>query len=530
VDGAGPAPDRAGARIASRLTQRGARFWRALGEATGLGAPGLGLYAIALGGLAFLNTWDFPIYVGLAMLAFGVGMARQQGLAPRVAAYTVGAGIALAALGWVCYLPFYVGFQSQLGGVLPNLLFPSRFSQFFIMFGVFLVAAVFLLTLLTRDAGGKRVLRGFLVVLPWTVLLPVVVGGLAVIGMAVLPQGKAFVQEMLSRPELAAQVPDRSLRGLLALILRIRLATPWTHLILAGLIAWAAGLLWVGLGRGEEGRRSVGAEGDSPIAILPISPATDRPVHRLTGLPTPDLFALLLVGLALVLALAPEFVYLRDLFGTRMNTVFKFYYQAWAMLALAGAYALSRLAAARTGPVLKLAGLVLVGLLVLGGLWYPGLALHSKADGFRNAPTLDGLAYLRRTSPAEMAAIEWVREHVAPDAVVVEASGGSYSEAARLSMATGNPTLLGWDFHERQWRGNEGYDKLAGGRPEALDRIYRSARPDELLALLEQWDVDYVYIGPQERSKYGISDAAFARFDRTLKRVYDRDGVRIYAR
>ena len=47
----------------------------------------------------------------------------------------------------------------------------------------------------------------------------------------------------------------------------------------------------------------------------------------------PDVFALLLIGLALLLAYSVEFVYLRDLFGTRMNTVFKFYYQAWVMLA-----------------------------------------------------------------------------------------------------------------------------------------------------------------------------------------------------
>jgi uncharacterized membrane protein len=36
---------------------------------------------------------------------------------------------------------------------------------------------------------------------------------------------------------------------------------------------------------------------------------------------------LLLVLLGAGLTLAPEFVYLRDQFGTRMNTIFKFYFQ-----------------------------------------------------------------------------------------------------------------------------------------------------------------------------------------------------------
>jgi uncharacterized membrane protein len=96
-------------------------------------------------------------------------------------------------------------------------------------------------------------------------------------------------------------------------------------------------------------------------------------------------------------------------------------------------------------------------------------------------------------------------------------------------MSTGNPTLLGWDFHERQWRGGA-YDRLAAGRPEALDQIYRTTQPEELPKLLEKWGVDYVLIGPLERRKFGITDAALARFDRVLTRVYDKDGVRIYTR
>ena len=40
-----------------------------------------------------------------------------------------------------------------------------------------------------------------------------------------------------------------------------------------------------------------------------------------------------------LLVLLPEFIYLRDNFSTRMNTVFKFSYQAWAAFSIAGAYA-----------------------------------------------------------------------------------------------------------------------------------------------------------------------------------------------
>jgi len=494
-----------------------------LGDATNLGTPGILIYALALGALAFLNTWDFPIYVGLAMLALGVGLALADQLSWGTVGRAVAGGVVLAVLGWLLYLPFYLGFQSQLGGILPNLLFPSRFSQFIVMFGLFLLVAVFFLAQLTRELPGRRVLRGFLVVLPFTLLVPLLLLAAVALSMAVLPQGKALVQEVLNNPAVQANVGSPSLGGLIGLVARLRLATPWTWLALAGLIAWAAGVVWAGLSRGAEERGGGGA-GEQARSFA-VSPRRRISV-------SPDLFAVLMIGLALILTLVPEFVYLRDMFGTRMNTVFKFYYQAWLLLALASAYGVSRLAERGVALWLKLPALILTGLLVLGSLWYPLAAIPSKADNFQGEPTLDGLAYLRRNSPGDMAAIAWIRSNVAPDAVVLEATGGSYSPegAGRISMSTGNPTLLGWDFHERQWRGNEGYDKFAAGRPEVIEQIYRTARAEDLPRLLEQWGVDYVLVGGLERNKYKISEAALARFDAALKLVYDQDGVRIYAR
>src|SRR5207248_8717369 len=52
------------------------------------------------------------------------------------------------------------------------------------------------------------------------------------------------------------------------------------------------------------------------------------------------------IAVACLILAGTEVVYLRDQFDAgpnyRMNTVFKFYYQAWALLGLAGAYAACR--------------------------------------------------------------------------------------------------------------------------------------------------------------------------------------------
>ena len=51
----------------------------------------------------------------------------------------------------------------------------------------------------------------------------------------------------MNNPAVQANVGSPTLGGLIGLVARLRLATPWTWLALAGLIAWAAGLLWAGL-------------------------------------------------------------------------------------------------------------------------------------------------------------------------------------------------------------------------------------------------------------------------------------------
>ena len=260
---------------ASSFQHRRFRLLVMLGEVTGLGTPGIVLAALLLGALGFLNTWDFPIYVGLATLAIGAGLALAVGLTRGVVARALGAGIVLGVLGWLLYLPFYIGFQSQLGGVLPNLLFPSRFSQFSVMFGLFLVVILFFLILLSRQAPGRDLRRGFLGVFPWVLLTPLALMAFFLLVFTVLPQGRAFANTFLDNPAVKAAVGDRSVGQLAALIARLRLASPWTYLVLAGLLGWVGGLLWALLHRESRAEtQTTTGEGDAPLTLSPFHPFT----------------------------------------------------------------------------------------------------------------------------------------------------------------------------------------------------------------------------------------------------------------
>ncbi len=458
------------------------------------------LYAVVLGGLSFLNTWDFPIYVFLVTMGFGLRrLTERERLDMATVQEVVGAILGLGVLGGVLYLPFYLGFSSQASGILPNLIFPTRLVQYSLMFGPFLVALAAFLGAFSADLDGRTVFRRALGWLPWTLGTPILIGVLAAVLLQVTPSGRSFLAGVLSRPEVREQVGDLSTLGLLATVAKVRLRTPGTTLLLAIGLAWVLGLLQARL---EQPKR--------------------RTMEPTTG------YVLVMVGVAFLLTFAVEWVYLKDTFGVRMNTVFKFYYQAWVLMALASAYAVVYLHR-RARPALRTAGLALTALLVAAGLVYTVAAGYSKANGFRGEATLDGIAFLRRFQPDDAAAIDWLQANVKGAPVLLEAQGGSYSQYNRISMATGLPTLLGWDGHELQWRGDR-YGEVTAGRPEAIERIYRTARGRELVDLMRQWNVEYLYVGPLEREKYRLTSASIARFEQVLWKVYENGAVRIYRR
>lgn len=235
-----------------------------------------------------------------------------------------------------------------------------------------------------------------------------------------------------------------------------------------------------------------------------------RPAVRFVGL-------LAFAGALLVLGV--ELFFVRDLFGTRMNTVFKLYYQAWTLLGLASAGAFYLLLASRPG---RMAAAV-AALALAPGLLYGPLAVWSRSLERTGPPTLDGLAYLRSTQPDEAAALDWLWANVRGTPVIVEAVGPSYSEFGRVSARTGLPTLLGWPGHEVQWRGS---DYLFRSRERDVAEIYDGRDPARLGELLARYRVRYVYFGELERTRYGR--AADEWLGSQLRAVFRQGGVVIF--
>ncbi len=222
-----------------------------------------------------------------------------------------------------------------------------------------------------------------------------------------------------------------------------------------------------------------------------------------------------------LLALFPEFFYLQDQFGYRINTIFKFYFETWIIWGLAAAYAIAVLVSTlqKTWKAIFQAGVVV---LLCISFAYPVFGLWNKTNGFDPSTgfTLDGNAYLAQYNSDEMSAIEWLQS--APVGVIAEAVGPQYSSYARVSEHTGLPAVLGWPGHESQWRG--GYNEI-GSREADIKTLYETSSWQTALTIIQEYNIKYIYVGSLELSSYHVN---LSKFDTFLNVVYQQGSVTIY--
>jgi YYY domain-containing protein len=470
--------------------------------------PGFWLAALALGGMAVINTWDFPIYVALFAAAYGLVRFQRDGWRfwARIGEL-VEIALGLAVTGILLYLPFYFGFSSQAGGFLPSLSFFTRGVHFWLMFATLLIPIVGWIAYVWRWRGTRRAaISGLKFAASVIFGLWALSFALAGLVLFVLGNTGRFVEIM----QLFLGLHGADTGGyLLAGALAARLAQPGTWLSLLVILTLVWGLL--STYHRKPAAPIPSANGEAPPALTnPVSPVSSV-----------NSFVLVLVLLGCGLVLAPEFFYLRDQFGGRMNTIFKFYFQTWLVWSLAAGYAVAVLFTALSS---GWKWLVRIGILLLTllGLAYPAFGVWYKTGKFDLAnATLDGNAHLEAYQAEEMSAIRYLRR--APLGVVVEAIGGSYNASfARVSTLTGQPTILGWPGHESQWRGG---DELFRDRAADVDTIYRSTSWPETLALLQKYHVRYVFVGQAERSTYRVSTG---KFDANLKPVFQNETTIVY--
>ena len=233
----------------------------------------------------------------------------------------------------------------------------------------------------------------------------------------------------------------------------------------------------------------------------------NRFVLFLENLEISDLFILILGLCAIGLVLTPEVIYMSDIYVgdyKRSNTMFKLVYQAYILFGISLGYILTRFVLLReTRRQLRYG---VVGIVLL--LWtcgYFGTSVRAWFGDLRNEENYIGMRadrYIYEEQPTDAAAIAWLNENVQGRPVILEANGESYTIDNRVSVLTGLPTVLGWRVHEWLWHNSQ--DPVIA-RAADVQTIYTSQDQDLVRALLDKYQVTYLFIGSCEYDKYAYA-------------------------
>ncbi len=455
----------------------------------------IGISAVILGSLIFMNTWDFPFYVFLFILSAGLAYFSQReenfDWKSLLSFLRPGGWVLLFAV--VLYIPFLITLQTQAGGIIPNVIYPTKLRQLFVMFGPLLVGVVALMVAVIRKYKkevdfkvGWKVTAIFLGVM-------VLITTLLVILMLFNPETASLITGAIS--------PFKIKEALGWLLMR-RIVEGGTLLLGLLLLAGSSAILW--------GLRKQASE--SLVFV----------------------FAMVITGTLLLLG--PEFVYLRDNFGWRMNTLFKFYFQIWVLWALSASFGFWYLLKRMRGWG-RLTGLVLIVAGFLLGLVYSIGTIQTTTAGMRDSvktlglrlPTLDGLDFYALYHPDDWAIIQWFNTNVHEPTVILEGTKGAYwveGRSSRVSMMTGLPTVMGWVNHEGQWRGQDFV--LVAHRENDIRVMYTENDWGITEKLLDEYKIEYVVLSPLERQWYGSIPQS--KFDQHMQRVFEVGDFIIYQR
>jgi YYY domain-containing protein len=240
---------------------------------------------------------------------------------------------------------------------------------------------------------------------------------------------------------------------------------------------------------------------------------------------------LFLIGTSLAITLMVELVYVQGDIG-RMNTVFKFYLQAWTLMSISAAAAICWLI-----PLLKewnspLKGVWQIFLVILlsSAAMYPFLGSVAKIRDrmAMDAPhTLDGMEFMRHATYYDLDtaldlaqdydAIRWMQDNIEGSPVIVEANQVEYHWATRYTVYTGLPGVVGWNWHQRQQRTITPHDWVYS-RVDDVNLFFDTEDLDFAKAFLERYQVSYIIVGQLEMARY--SPEGIAKFDQGLDTLW----------
>ena len=259
-------------------------------------------------------------------------------------------------------------------------------------------------------------------------------------------------------------------------------------------------------------------------------------------------FRKLLIFIALIgwgLTLMVELIVLKDDIG-RMNTVFKFYLQAWTLIAITTGCFLFLLLKDIHEKWLELPRklwMIIFAALFIGVLLYPVTATMDKVTDriSDDVPlTLDGMEFMQSalypSNGVEMdlnqdyQAIKWMQMNVEASPVIVEANVPEYQWGNRFTIYTGLPGVVGWNWHQRQQRAILPSNWVTD-RIDEIQKFYITTNMEEALSFLRKYQIKYIIVGQLEKINYpGVGLQKFDDFNGIYwEKMYELGDTKIFS-
>ena len=244
-----------------------------------------------------------------------------------------------------------------------------------------------------------------------------------------------------------------------------------------------------------------------------------------------DIFVGVISIFSILLLIAPEIIYLKDIYTGhfRANTMFKLAYQAFIMLSFSSIYIFFRiLSSFKTDFKSKFSKVSVLIFSIIGFTLlfivsiYPYFSVPSGYGDLKTYKGLNGTNYLKTLKSGDHDAIIWINQNIKGQPIILEAQGDSYTDFARISSNTGLPTVLGWTVHEWLWRGS--YD-IPSSRFDDIRALYETDETYTAKKITNKYKISYIYIGDMEREKYKISEKKFSKLGFL---IYAKGNSRIY--
>ncbi len=244
-------------------------------------------------------------------------------------------------------------------------------------------------------------------------------------------------------------------------------------------------------------------------------------IRYIENLSIQDAFIIILGCSAIGLVIAPELVYVKDIYVSsqyRANTMFKLTYQSFIMFGICMGYIITTLFFIKRQILNKIVSTISYILLLLTSIY--GGAFTFKWFGnvldMSKERTLDGSQFLTNsyisgyvTMDDDYNIIKWINENTNASDVVLEEQGKDFTYSNRVSTFTGRQTVIGWRDHEWLWRSIDSSTEIpkeVNKRMNDVKILYTEKDVEKLKKLIEEYNISYIVVGFNERKSYATED------------------------